>query len=278
MKNFRLITAVFFLMVFSYCTQQFEKKVEKSKNNNPQVSLLGVFHFAGSTSDVASVQVDSILGNRRQEEIDQVLQKLESYQPDKILVEYPFSKNEKLNEEYKKYLDGKKELTENETHQLGFKLGKRLGHNELYAADYSLNLPFGNLQKFAEAHGKTDMMDKFIRDLQAKANKESKYLEQNTILDYLTRLNTDSSDLWNKNLYLGTMLEMGKDTAYPGAELAGQWYKRNMYILANIDRIAGSNDRILLIMGSGHRAILKQFVKDKNDFNYVEIHDYLVEE
>jgi hypothetical protein len=37
-------------------------------------------------------------------------------------------------------------------------------------------------------------------------------------------------------------------------------------------------ERVLLIMGSGHRAMLIPFIKDKNDLTYDEIHDYLTEQ
>ena len=262
------------LIFFSCAKSSTEKSQEKTEKS--EIAILGVFHFAGSSADLASVQIDSILSERRQREIDKVLKKLEAFHPDKILVEYPFHKDKQLNANYQKYLDGNMELTENETHQLGFKLGRRLGHNKLYAADYKLPLSFNDLKKFAKSHGKKEKLDAFIEDVQDHAKKQSKYLEEHTILDYLTQLNTDTSDIWNKNLYLGPILEMGQDSLYPGAELAGEYYKRNLYILANIERIMESDERALLIMGSGHRAFIKQFIKDKKDIEYVEIHDYLV--
>jgi hypothetical protein len=80
----------------------------------------------------------------------------------------------------------------------------------------------------------------------------------------------------NKNLYLGTILEMGDEASNSGVEFTETWYKRNLYILANIMKTVEPGERILLIMGSGHRAMLMPFVKDKNDLRYDEIHDYLV--
>ena len=241
----------------------------------PEIALLGVFHFAGSTGDAASINLDNIQGERRQEEIGEILDHLETYQPDKILVEYPAKRQDELDQAYQKYLDGDLELHESETHQLGFKLAKRLGHSRVYAIDYKLNLPFGDLQNYAKEHGMDEKLKQFISEVQARARDKEQYLEEHTILDYLRQLNTDEADLWNKNLYLGDWLEMGNDTIYPGAELAGEWYKRNLYWLANFDRVVEEGDRVLAIMGSGHRAILKQMVIDKQDFEYVEILPYL---
>lgn len=264
-------------LVFFSCNNPSTEKSQE-KTDKPEIAILGVFHFAGSSTDLASIQIDSVLSERRQQEIDNVLKKLEAFHPDKILVEYPFQKDEQLNASYQKYLDGNMELTENETHQLGFKLGRRLGHKKLYAADYKLPLHFNDLKEFAKTHGKEEKLDAFIKNVQDHAKKKSKYLEEHTILEYLTQLNTDTSDIWNKNLYLGPVLEMGQDSLYPGAKIVGEYYKRNLYILANIQRIMEADERALLIIGSGHRAFIKQYIKDKKDFEYVEIHDYLVKD
>jgi len=236
---------------------------------------MGVFHFAGSTGDAAAIQLDNMLGERRQREISEILDHLEKYKPDKVLVEYPSKKQAELNQSYQQYLQGEKTLTENEIHQLGFKLAKRLNHAKIYAIDYKLNLPFGELREYAETHGKTQYLEDFIGNVKSYAREKEAYLEKHTLLDYLKQLNTDSSDLWNKNLYLDGLLTLGTDTLYPGARMAGDYYKRNAYILANIDRVTEAGDRVLVIIGSGHRAFLKPMVREKRDFKYVEVHPYL---
>lgn len=79
----------------------------------------------------------------------------------------------------------------------------------------------------------------------------------------------------NKIMLLGTILEMGDEASNPGVEFTEAWYKRNLFILANIMKTVEPDERVLLIMGSGHRAMLIPFIKDKNDLMYDEIHDYL---
>ena len=45
--------------------------------------------------------------------------------------------------------------------------------------------------------------------------------------------------------------------------------------MGNIDRVAEAGDRLLLIIGAGHRAVLRDFFEDRQDMLYVEIQDYL---
>ena len=293
MKKYLFFLLVTILMLFmcavSLSAQESKKNNDKSEpeqfaaplktntdSSNPaRIAILGVFHFAGSSGDAASMKIYGILDERRQKEIEEVLIRLENYKPDKILVEYPYSENERLNNDYQEYLIGNFELTEMEIHQLGFKLAERLGHKRIYGVDHRLTLPSDKLQAFAETHGKKEILEKLIADVKTFAEKESKNLEAISILDSLTKMNTDESDQWNRSMYLGTIIEMGDELSNPGVDFTETWYKRNLFILANIMKSVEPGERLLLIMGSGHRAILKPFIKDKNDLRYDEIHDYL---
>jgi len=274
MELIAFLLILFFLPGF-ICPSMAQTGKKSSEAEQAEVALMGVFHFAGSTGDAAAIQLDNMLGERRQREISEILDHLEKYKPDKILVEYPSKKQAALTQSYQQYLQDDKTLDENEIHQLGFKLGRRLNHEKLYAIDYKLNLPFGELRQYAQAHGKEQYLEDFIGHVKSYAREKEAYLKEHTLLDYLRGLNTDTSDLWHKNLYLEALLTMGTDTLYPGARMAGDYYKRNAYILSNIDRVTAPGDRVLVIVGSGHRAFLKPMVREKRDFQYVEIHPYL---
>jgi len=58
--------------------------------------------------------------------------------------------------------------------------------------------------------------------------------------------------------------------------LVTNWYKRNLRIFANLSRITDfGNDRILLIIGSGHLKILRGFAVDSPDFCLIDTQFYL---
>ena len=202
------------------------------------------------------------------------MEKLKNYRPTKILVEYPFEKAQRLDSLYQAYLNDEYQLTINEIDQLGFRLARQLGHPAIYAVDYELSLPFGPFMEFAEKHDK-EGLDTFLKSIEEHDEKESRFLGENTILDYFIFRNSDEEDLRNKNLYIDKTAKFINDTTYIGIDFTAKWWERNFYIMGNIDRATEAGDRLLLIIGAGHRAVLRDFFEDRQDMLYVEIQDYL---
>jgi predicted proteasome-type protease len=68
---------------------------------------------------------------------------------------------------------------------------------------------------------------------------------------------------------------VGAGDTYVGADLVAAWYKRNIRIFANLQQIAEPGDRILVIFGGGHAAILRELVEHAPGMVLVEANDYL---
>lgn len=61
-----------------------------------------------------------------------------------------------------------------------------------------------------------------------------------------------------------------------GADLVGEWYKRNLRIYANIWRTTrAESDRVMLLMGQGHIWSLRQFFRENPDFEVVPVREVL---
>ncbi|HYW10938.1 MAG TPA: DUF5694 domain-containing protein, partial [Longimicrobium sp.] len=71
------------------------------------------------------------------------------------------------------------------------------------------------------------------------------------------------------------MATIGRDSVYKGAEEVASWYTRNLYIFANIARVATPGERVLVIMGSGHGTLLRQFIDESPDLELVSAEPYL---
>jgi Family of unknown function (DUF5694) len=72
------------------------------------------------------------------------------------------------------------------------------------------------------------------------------------------------------------LMDFGKDENYVGTDVMKDWYERNLKIYTNITRITeGKNDRILVLYGSGHSFLLKQFLHDSGRYTVVEANKYL---
>ena len=274
MQMKHLIHLVLLLLLFGSCTP-----AETTDNQRepipdlPQISLLGIFHFAGTT-DYSSVEFESLESEQRQAEIMDILDQLERFQPTKVLVEYPSARAARLDSTYQAYLAGTQELTINEIEQLGFRLAERMEHASIYAIDFPLDLPFGELIAYAEEHDK-ERFEAFLASIEAQDELESEYLAENSLLDYLIFRNTDEEDIRNKDQYLNGTAKFVNDTTYIGAEFAAKWWERNFMMMSNIDQLMEENDRLLVIVGAAHRAILRDFFEDRRDVEYVEIRELL---
>jgi len=266
-------TIIFCFLVFTGCEKKRGTKDKKESNTNPKVSILGVFHFAG-TSDYSSVEFESLESEKRQQEIKEVVEKLKRFKPTKVMLEFPASDSHYLDSLYAETLNGNHDYTINEIEQLGFRLAKELNHGKVYSIDYRLDLPFEKLIGFAEKNDK-ERFERMVASIEQQDEKESDYLEKNSILEYLIYRNSNEEDIRNKDQYLNQTAKFVNDTSYIGAKFVAKWWERNIYMMTNIDKWVDPNDRILVIVGAAHRAVLKDFYEDRTDVEYVEIADFL---
>jgi hypothetical protein len=75
-------------------------------------------------------------------------------------------------------------------------------------------------------------------------------------LPELLTLSNDPADFAaNKALYVATNA-IGAGDGYAGADAAASWWHRNFRMYANVQRVAQPGERVLVIGGSGHIAII----------------------
>jgi hypothetical protein len=94
---------------------------------SPQVLILGTFHMS---------EQENLNSHQRQKEIEEVVNRLISFKPSKVAVEMITDKNEELNQKFNNYKSNTYELEMNEIYQLGFRIAKKLNHNQIYAIDW----------------------------------------------------------------------------------------------------------------------------------------------
>lgn len=266
----------------SGCQEPSSEQKENVSSPEPQmpkaasVAVLGTFHFGGSSGDLASMHFKEPFGKQRQAEIRELVTLLAEFKPTKILVEYPVHKAERLQERFQKYLSGEDSLTVNEIDQVGFRLAQQLGHERLYPIDYQLDLPGDDLVAYCQKHNKMNEFEAFIQGIQDYVEKEDQVLDTMALPDYLARTNTDEFDRESNEAYIGHTLSWGDSDGEAGAHFAATWWERNFVILKNIAAtLENKDDRLLVIIGSAHRAVLKDLILDRSDMEYVEIADYL---
>jgi hypothetical protein len=238
-----------------------------------EVLLLGVFHFDNPGLDYVKSEVPDVLLPARQAEIEAIVAQLREFQPTKILLEYPAEKQADLDARYAKYHCGEYTLTRNEIDQLGLRLARLLDHERVYATDAHGPMDFDAVIAFAQKNDPVFMKD-FSDFMNNDLVRLKKMQKESPIPVTLRAMNDPVWTARGHSMYV-RMARVGDDSSYVGAEVFGQWYVRNAKIFANIARLAQPGDRLLVIYGEGHVAILRQLIATTPDLRIVEASSYL---
>jgi Family of unknown function (DUF5694) len=238
-----------------------------TQQQKTKVMLLGCFHFDNPGLDVAKFENADVLSAKRQQEIRQVLDKLEQFKPDKIFVEVPVEMQAKLDSNLLKYKAGKLVLKATETHQLGYRLAKELNLPTLYAVDYSgADFPFDSLVNSATEAKQFNLLGFMKTSIDSIQQEFNKSLKKNTIREMLLEQNSKATVDFQVGSYFD-FLVAGKEGNHVGSYLTSEWWRRNMIIYENIlKRMTGKEERILVIFGSGHTALLQEMMKYNKSF------------
>jgi hypothetical protein len=236
--------------------------------------LLGTYHFANLGLDYVQMEVVDVLSEAKQQEITAVHHTLATFQPTKIAVEAPYDKAESLNQQYAAYRAGSHQLTRNEIEQLGFRLAAQLNHDQIYAIDHpGKHIPFDAALAYAEEH-QPDFLTKFQETIARWEAKSSQLQQTASMQEILREYNSPVFIADNHQLYLD-LTAVGAGDTYIGAEALAGWYDHNIRIFANLRQIMQPDDRVLVIYGAGHLAILHELARGFAGIELVDALDYL---
>jgi hypothetical protein len=297
-----IIFGIIFSSLLASCNMQEEESKQKKddpKQNNNEIEdpdlfigkhkakamVLGVFHFHNPGLDGYKPKHPfDILENRRQEELEILLQQIAQYKPTKILVEWDRIKDDSIaNDRYRNYLNGTFSIDDksNEVYQIGFRLAKMLGHKRIYCSDastewFGVELDWDNYDVEAYLKSKGQYAKSTRYDFQSFYEWCDSLKTVQTLSEHFAMLNSPSNRLKDHQAYLTDLVLEGAGDNYVGADGVAKWYRRNLRIFANAYDFTDFDreDRLLLIYGSGHVWQLRQLLMDSPDFEYVELNEY----
>ena len=237
------------------------------------ILILGVYHMANPGLDEVNVLADDVLTPKRQKEIENLCEQLARFQPTKIAIEAPY-RDSYWPEQYRKYLAGQSKLGRNEIEQIGFRLAKRMNLPTVYGVDF-LMYANGLMPNEMEQRDQPASAESHHAE-PPQLSSEDQLLRQSTVTQYLAHLNSASEIQKNHEGYMTSLLPTDDPAIYRKADLVANWYKRNLRIFANINRITEpGKDRILVIIGAGHLKLLKEFAGDAPYFDEVDAESFL---
>ena len=240
-----------------------------------QVLVVGTFHFnypgldAHKTDEKDRIDV---LKEPWQGEVLELVAYIKKFKPTKIGIEAMDSWQ--ASEKLKLYKEGNLILGRDEREQLGLRLASDLGLDTIYsldagsfAADIEEMWPEFAGEFFKDYDWQSD--DPLEKNYAEHYSYQDALSQHSSILEKLKYLNAPDLHRYDYGAYLIGDFKLGN---HRGADiLATYWYNRNLRIFRKIQDISSSaEDRILLIIGNGHAALLRQFLEASPEFEFVE--------
>lgn len=236
-------------------------------------TVLGTYHMAQPGTDVVNVDVDDVLAPARQAELREFVDRLADWGPDRVALELPADWQSAVEDCYDGYRAGERaydrpdtfpepfpeDFARNEAVQVGFRLADRLDHDRPLAIDHDSRLPDEvDAEAFDEAMtAAPDPADAPypLPDPEAMQARANEGLATQSVLEYHRTINAERALRENHALMYAGALEV--DDADAGVGMLAAWYERNLRTLRTLwERLAGADERVLVLFGSGHARVL----------------------
>jgi hypothetical protein len=238
-----------------------------------ELIILGTFHFANPGLDVAQFEAINILSETKQKEVLEVVASLAAFNPTKIAIERGESKGQGIDSLYAAYRGGNYELGSGEDEQLGFRLASEFDHNSLYFIDEPGDFPIDKVLDYANQHD--TLFLEYFHQFISKVEEQMDSIQKVASVGEMLKFENDPDRIsWGHSFYL-TIAGVGAKENKVGASLLSAWYDRNIRIFANLKAMAEPGDRIIVIIGAGHAAILRALVEADAKLKLVDPLDYL---
>ncbi|EAZ79874.1 DUF5694 domain-containing protein [Algoriphagus machipongonensis] len=252
------------------------------KKPSHQVLTLGVFHFDRSRdgSDVVAKNHIDITTDENRSELDEIIKKLEEFNPSKIAVEWRPEYQDRLDSLFREYLEGNYSLEKNEAFQIGFKLAKSLGHDKVYCVDNNPPMPesineIDDWEAYADSLGHLELWQSYDQE-NLRYNTFMDTIQRNlNVKDYLLLINSKKNSVRNKQIWTTGLVNVGYLDKYVGADLLGRWYRRNARIYANSKNLVDTDENLLIIYGGAHKWILDELFESSPDFQVIQFNDLI---
>ncbi len=235
---------------------------------------MGVFHFENPMQDLVKTNQINVMMPENQQYLEQLTDRMSQFMPTVVMLEFDPANGKAIQEEYDQYLKDGFSLPSNEIYQIGFRVAKKSKLTTVHTFDeQTIEWNAQPLFDYMEAHD-PETKSKFEALIEQIAKETELAHATMSLSELLVDANHEQKDSLNKYLYLFTN-SMGAGQNFEGADAAASWWHRNFRMYANVQKYAAPGERVLVIGGLGHTAILKDLLKIDLDRESVDIIQYL---
>lgn len=223
-----------------------------------RVMLLGLFHFDNPGLDAVKYRPIDVMQPAEQAYLAGLAERLARFAPTRVLLEYPQKVDEVINRRYADHVAGRFELRRNEIYQIGFRVARLMRHTRVHGFDAEPPPQDVKLWSYLPQEPQAERM---LATLIAEESGRLQALHATKPLrDILARSNSAEEDLRNKGFYM-RLNPVAAGGAFHGADASAHWWHRNLRMYALIQQHAQAGERVLVIAGSGHTAILRDLLR-----------------
>ena len=223
-----------------------------------RVMLLGLFHFDNPGLDAVKFQPVDVTTPEHQAYLVGLSERLARFAPTRVLLEYPAERDEVMNQRYADFLAGRFELGRNEIYQLGFRVARLMGHTRVYGID--AQAPRGGAGLWEYLAERPEKLQDLERLIAAESERLQRMHRALSLREILAISNSVEEDRRNKGFYMHLNPVAAGSGQFLGADDAAAWWHRNLRMYALIQEQAQPGERVLVIAGSGHTAILRDLL------------------
>jgi hypothetical protein len=241
------------------------------------VLLLGTWHMDNPGKDMLNLKTDDVLAPRRQKEIEDLVNRLANFRPTRVLIEAPYG-DPALPKTYADYLADKHQLSGDEREQVAFRLARKMNLSTVAGVDYPMDLDDTQLNLLMKSS--PELVGKTMEGLQSEGQKEMEkqqsLLARSSVTEFYRYQNSEQAIELNHQFYFKYLVPIAQGQNYAGADMVASWYKRNLRIMNNLERLQlARTDRVFILFGQGHVKLLRDFINATPGFCVVNTEAYL---
>lgn len=238
-----------------------------------RVMLLGLFHFDNPGRDAVKFQPVDVTTPEHQAYLVGLSERLARFAPTRVLLEYPPARDEVMNQRYSDFLAGRFELGRNEIYQLGFRVARLMGHPRVHGID--AQAPPAEIKLWSYLSEQPEGLGPLEKMIAAESERQQRMHRALTLREILALGNSVEEDRRNKGFYMLLNPVAAAGGLFHGADASADWWHRNLRMYALIQEHARPGERVLVIAGSGHTAILRDFLRSDGERLEEEVLPYL---
>lgn len=239
-----------------------------------KVYLLGTFHF-GATSDPNKTAFPDLYSPKRQNELEQIAGSISAANVSKIFVEYNYTQQQRLDSLGRLFVANQLKdsaRARNEIYQLAYRCVRKNPVIQVVATDRQSDLPVSMLEDFENTHPDNTYVTAFFREPYL-FRKQQKKLKELTLQEYYRQINSEYNRQLSQSDFLHYALMYTEKSDFTGVDFTVSWYNRNLRIFTNIlHHLDPATDKAIVVLyGSSHTAVLRQFFENHARFEIVEL-------